>query len=174
MVWLQFHKKKWQLQAQQRLASRKKQRLESTEDMPRLGAIREGPTSGLGSFLRRTARSIMDLPWQIIQVWAFIHESGKMLRAVLHGPGGGSVQPFLQYRMKDKKCLQLLAHHRGPAHRRMWPRLEAVWEGDLFTGVSMFLDYVLCIPNFLRSVRPDRLVCSDCGLSSAVICTASS
>lgn len=95
LVWLQFHKKKWQLQAQQRLARRKKQRLESAEDMPRLGAIREGPATGLGSFLRRTARSIMDLPWQIIQVWAFFHESGRMLRAVLHGPGGGSVQLFL-------------------------------------------------------------------------------
>lgn len=89
MVWIQFHKKKWQLQAQQRLARRKKQRLESTEDIPRLGAVREGPATGLGNFLRRTARSIMDLPWQIIQVWAFIHESDKMLRAVLHGPGGG-------------------------------------------------------------------------------------
>lgn len=68
LVWLQFHKKKWQLQAQQRLALRKKQRLESAEDMPRLGPIREGPSTGLGSFLRRTARSIMDLPWQIIQI----------------------------------------------------------------------------------------------------------
>ncbi|MEJ1281892.1 polymerase (DNA directed) epsilon [Cricetulus griseus] len=68
LVWLRFHKKKWQLQAQQRLARRKKQCLESTEDVPKLGAIREGPATGLGSFLRRTARSILDLPWQIVQI----------------------------------------------------------------------------------------------------------
>ncbi|XP_048641832.1 DNA polymerase epsilon catalytic subunit A isoform X2 [Marmota marmota marmota] len=68
LVWLRFHKKKWQLQARQRLARRKKQRLESAEDLPRHGAIRDGPATGLGSFLRRTARSILDLPWQIVQV----------------------------------------------------------------------------------------------------------
>uniref|UniRef100_A0A8C5NU58 DNA polymerase epsilon catalytic subunit n=1 Tax=Jaculus jaculus TaxID=51337 RepID=A0A8C5NU58_JACJA len=68
LVWLRFHKKKWQLQAQQRLARRKKQCLASTKGMPRHGAIREGPTTGLGSFLRRTARSILDLPWQIVQI----------------------------------------------------------------------------------------------------------
>ncbi|KAJ3603695.1 hypothetical protein NHX12_028439 [Muraenolepis orangiensis] len=32
------------------------------------GLIRAGPTSGLGGFLRRTARSILDMPWQIVQI----------------------------------------------------------------------------------------------------------
>lgn len=70
LVWLRFHKKKWQLQARQRLARRKKQCLDSAEGLPRHGAIRDGPATGLGSFLRRTARSILDLPWQIVQVGA--------------------------------------------------------------------------------------------------------
>uniref|UniRef100_A0A2K5KBR1 DNA polymerase epsilon catalytic subunit n=1 Tax=Colobus angolensis palliatus TaxID=336983 RepID=A0A2K5KBR1_COLAP len=68
LVWLRFHKKKWQLQARQRLARRKRQRLESAEGVLRPGAIRDGPAAGLGSFLRRTARSILDLPWQIVQI----------------------------------------------------------------------------------------------------------
>uniref|UniRef100_A0A2I3HYR2 DNA polymerase epsilon catalytic subunit n=1 Tax=Nomascus leucogenys TaxID=61853 RepID=A0A2I3HYR2_NOMLE len=68
LVWLWFHKKKWQLQARQRLARRKRQRLESAEGVLRPAAIRDGPATGLGSFLRRTARSILDLPWQIVQI----------------------------------------------------------------------------------------------------------
>ncbi|XP_030795668.1 DNA polymerase epsilon catalytic subunit A isoform X1 [Rhinopithecus roxellana] len=68
LVWLRFHKKKWQLQARQRLARRKRQRLESAGGVLRPGAIRDGPAAGLGSFLRRTARSILDLPWQIVQI----------------------------------------------------------------------------------------------------------
>uniref|UniRef100_A0AC11CBA7 DNA polymerase epsilon, catalytic subunit n=1 Tax=Ovis aries TaxID=9940 RepID=A0AC11CBA7_SHEEP len=68
LVWLQFHKKKWRLQAQQRLAHKKRRHLEGAEGAPRPGAIREGPSTGLGGFFRRTARSILDLPWQIVQV----------------------------------------------------------------------------------------------------------
>ncbi|ELK14230.1 DNA polymerase epsilon catalytic subunit A [Pteropus alecto] len=68
LVWLRFHKKKWQLQARQRLARRKRQRLDTAEGAPQPGAVREGPATGLGGFLRRTARSILDLPWQIVQI----------------------------------------------------------------------------------------------------------
>ncbi|OWK14641.1 POLE [Cervus elaphus hippelaphus] len=68
LVWLQFHKKKWRLQAQQRLAHKKRRHLEGAEGAPRPGAIREGPSTGLGGFFRRTARSILDLPWQIVQI----------------------------------------------------------------------------------------------------------
>lgn len=67
LVWLRFHKKKWQLQARQRLARRKKQRLEAEGGL-QPGAVRDRPSTGLGGFLRRTARSILDLPWQIVQV----------------------------------------------------------------------------------------------------------
>ncbi|XP_010602547.1 DNA polymerase epsilon catalytic subunit A isoform X3 [Fukomys damarensis] len=68
LVWLRFHKKKWQLQARQRLARRKRQCLESVKGTPRHGGLRDGPAIGLGSFLQRTARSILDLPWQIVQI----------------------------------------------------------------------------------------------------------
>ncbi|KAB1255676.1 DNA polymerase epsilon catalytic subunit A [Camelus dromedarius] len=68
LVWLRFHKKKWQLQARQRLAHKKRRRLEAAEGALRPGAVREGPSAGLGGFFRRTARSILDLPWQIVQI----------------------------------------------------------------------------------------------------------
>ncbi|XP_038229567.1 DNA polymerase epsilon catalytic subunit A isoform X3 [Dermochelys coriacea] len=68
MAWLQYHKKKWELQARQRQARRKKRRLEDGEVVLGGGVIRDGPSKGLSSYLRRTARSILDLPWQIVQV----------------------------------------------------------------------------------------------------------
>uniref|UniRef100_A0A8C4T9X8 DNA polymerase epsilon catalytic subunit n=1 Tax=Erpetoichthys calabaricus TaxID=27687 RepID=A0A8C4T9X8_ERPCA len=69
LVWLRFHKKKWELQARQRRERNKKRRLADGEPLPAGGgAIRGGPSTGLGSFLRRTARSILDMPWQIVQI----------------------------------------------------------------------------------------------------------
>ncbi|XP_069475427.1 DNA polymerase epsilon catalytic subunit A isoform X1 [Ambystoma mexicanum] len=69
LVWLGYHKKKWELQARQRRDRQKKRRLEDGEAVTGGGGlIRDGPTSGLGNFLRKTARSILDMPWQIVQV----------------------------------------------------------------------------------------------------------
>ncbi|EMP24874.1 DNA polymerase epsilon catalytic subunit A [Chelonia mydas] len=68
LAWLRYHKKKWELQARQRQVRRKKRRLEDGEVVLGGGVIRDGPSKGLSSYLRRTARSILDLPWQIVQV----------------------------------------------------------------------------------------------------------
>lgn len=66
---MRYHKKKWELQLRQRKERRKRRRLIDGESQPTGGGvIRDGPTTGLGSFLRRTARSILDMPWQIVQV----------------------------------------------------------------------------------------------------------
>jgi DNA polymerase epsilon subunit 1 len=76
LAWLQYHKKKWALQAKQR-AER-----ESFEKRARIGhsveghgqagclqAIGRNPAAGaLGGFLRRAQRTLLDTPWQIIQV----------------------------------------------------------------------------------------------------------
>lgn len=68
-MWLRYHKKKWELQLRQRKERKKKRRLLDGEAQPvGGGVIRDGPVTGLGSFLRRTARSILDMPWQIVQV----------------------------------------------------------------------------------------------------------
>lgn len=67
-VWLRYHKKKWELQLKQRKERKKRRRLLDGEAQPVGGVIRGGPITGLGSFLRRTARSILDMPWQIVQV----------------------------------------------------------------------------------------------------------
>ncbi|XP_043925704.1 DNA polymerase epsilon catalytic subunit A [Protopterus annectens] len=70
LVWLRYHKKKWELQARQRRERRKKRRLDDGTAVTGGGggAIRGGPTTGLGNFLRRTARTILDMPWQIVQI----------------------------------------------------------------------------------------------------------
>ncbi|XP_075685545.1 DNA polymerase epsilon catalytic subunit A [Rhinoderma darwinii] len=69
LVWLRYHKKKWEIQARQRKERQKKRRLEDGDAVPGAGGVvREAQTAGLGNFLRRTARSILDLPWQIVQI----------------------------------------------------------------------------------------------------------
>lgn len=43
--------------------------------------MRMGPSRGLGTFLRKTARSLLDLPWQIIQVLLFhCCENAKVMK----------------------------------------------------------------------------------------------
>lgn len=68
-MWLRYHKKKWELQLRQRKERKKRRRmLDGEAQSVGGGVIRDGPITGLGSFLRRTARSILDMPWQIVQV----------------------------------------------------------------------------------------------------------
>ncbi|XP_074410293.1 DNA polymerase epsilon catalytic subunit A isoform X1 [Zonotrichia albicollis] len=67
LVWLRFHQKKWELQARQRQERRKRRRLEDGGAAGG-GVVRDALSRGLGSYLRRTARSILDLPWQVVQI----------------------------------------------------------------------------------------------------------
>ncbi|TDH12869.1 hypothetical protein EPR50_G00050310 [Perca flavescens] len=84
LVWLRYHKKKWELQLRQRKERKKKRRLLDGEAQPvGGGVIRGGPTTGLGSFLRRTARSILDMPWQIVQIAETSHPGLYKLWAVI-------------------------------------------------------------------------------------------
>ncbi len=83
--WLQYHKKKWAIQRKQRSERNKRRRMNiasSDEDTSRR-AVRSGPTSGLGGFLRRTALTMLDMPWQIVQVDLF-----RPSAAVSSGGGG--------------------------------------------------------------------------------------
>jgi DNA polymerase epsilon subunit 1 len=64
-VWLEFHKKKWKFQVEER-RERKRRRIDfgdTSSFAPVTSSHR-----GIGGFLRRTARSVMDMPWQIVQV----------------------------------------------------------------------------------------------------------
>ncbi|XP_017560564.1 DNA polymerase epsilon catalytic subunit A [Pygocentrus nattereri] len=84
LVWLRYHKKKWELQIRQRKERRKKRRLIDGEAQPTGGGvIRDGPTTGLGNFLRRTARSILDMPWQVVQIAETSHPGLYKLWAVI-------------------------------------------------------------------------------------------
>ncbi|XP_062890220.1 DNA polymerase epsilon catalytic subunit A isoform X2 [Mobula hypostoma] len=67
LVWLRYQKKKWELQAKQRKARRKRRKLDDGVVAPGR-PIRDGPANSLSSFLRRTARTILDMPWQIVQI----------------------------------------------------------------------------------------------------------
>lgn len=68
LVWLRYHQKKWELQARQRRERRKRRRLEDGGEAAAGGGARQALSKGLGSYLRQAARSILDLPWQIVQV----------------------------------------------------------------------------------------------------------
>lgn len=68
LVWLRYHQKKWELQARQRRERRKRRRLEDGGVTAGGGVVRDALSKGLSSYLRRTARSILDMPWQIVQV----------------------------------------------------------------------------------------------------------
>lgn len=109
LVWLRFHKKKWQLQARQRLARRKRRRQDTAEGAPQPGAVREGPATGLGGFLRRTARSILDLPWQIVQVRRVPGRAGRCRAGI--GPMAPSASSV----------------SRGPSYGLGWQRKGRPW-----------------------------------------------
>ena len=73
--WLSFHKRKWAFQARQRHDRHKRRRLADRGSGEEQGSgvgggvFRVGSgAAGMGSFMRRTARTMMDLPWQIVQV----------------------------------------------------------------------------------------------------------
>ncbi|KAM9360448.1 DNA polymerase epsilon catalytic subunit A [Symphorus nematophorus] len=84
LVWLRYHKKKWELQLRQRKERKKRRRMLDGEAQPvGGGVIRGGPVTGLGSFLRRTARSILDMPWQIVQIAETSHPGLYKLWAVI-------------------------------------------------------------------------------------------
>ncbi|RMC06098.1 hypothetical protein DUI87_17643 [Hirundo rustica rustica] len=68
LVWLRFHQKKWELQARQRQERWKRRRLEDGGAVTGGGVVRDALSKGLSSYLRRTARSILDLPWQVVQI----------------------------------------------------------------------------------------------------------
>ncbi|XP_071480194.1 DNA polymerase epsilon catalytic subunit A-like [Diadema antillarum] len=71
--WVSYHKQKWALQARQR-RERKRRRVDSGGmDVVGGGVVRALSSTGLGSFFRRTAKTMLDQPWQIIQIMETSH-----------------------------------------------------------------------------------------------------
>ena len=77
--WIAFQKKKWEYQAKQKRASSSGKRAKTNSrgggdddddgaGFAGGGVIRSGPRATLGGFLRRTQRTLLDTPWQVIQV----------------------------------------------------------------------------------------------------------
>lgn len=71
--WLVYHKNKWAWQLRQKRMQRsshasKKSRIEDRTVLTRKPQTRPAGAVTLGGFLRRTQRSLIELPWQIIQI----------------------------------------------------------------------------------------------------------
>ncbi|XP_018524002.1 DNA polymerase epsilon catalytic subunit A [Lates calcarifer] len=136
LVWLRYHKKKWELQLKQRKERKKRRRLLDGEAQPvGGGVIRDGPTTGLGSFLRRTARSILDMPWQIVQIAETSHPGLFKLWAVIGN---------------DLHCMKLSIHRVFYVNQKV-PKQE---EGATYKKVNRMLPrsnivyylYEYCVP----------------------------
>lgn len=74
-TWLAYQKKKWAFQAAQRQKRRKRRRMElsdlaggSSSSTGTGGVYGAGSVSGIGGFLRRTAQTLLDAPWQIVEI----------------------------------------------------------------------------------------------------------
>ncbi|XP_064102350.1 DNA polymerase epsilon catalytic subunit A-like [Macrobrachium nipponense] len=71
-AWIVFQKKKWEYQRLQRETRSKRLRMENyvgiTAGKGAGGVVRSAPSTTLGGFLRRTQRTLLDVPWQIIQL----------------------------------------------------------------------------------------------------------
>nr|CAD7454365.1 unnamed protein product [Timema tahoe] len=74
LAWIDYQKKKWALQAQQRSGKHvdKKRSRHSTE-VGGGGVVRNPSTGTLGGFIRRAQRTLLDTPWQVIQVCELSH-----------------------------------------------------------------------------------------------------
>ena len=72
-AWVMFQKKKWEFQAKQRALRHKRRRLEDGEHTTTGGLVRSGAGVGIGGFLRRKGRTMLDMPWQVVQVSSKLH-----------------------------------------------------------------------------------------------------
>ena len=73
LAWLAFHKRKWALQRRQRQERLKRARVAGGGgELPLVTSVAAGGggarATTLGGFLRRTQRTVLDTPWQVIQV----------------------------------------------------------------------------------------------------------
>ncbi len=68
MVWLKYHKKKWDIQKMQR-KERQKDAPQFGRGLPPSNVSTRGNISG---FLRQRNMDLIELPWQIIQVHMYI------------------------------------------------------------------------------------------------------
>nr|CAD7397598.1 unnamed protein product [Timema poppensis] len=74
LAWIEYQKKKWALQAQQRSGKNvNKKRSRHSTEVGGGGVVRNPSTGTLGGFLRRAQRTLLDTPWQVIQVCELSH-----------------------------------------------------------------------------------------------------
>ncbi|XP_063387130.1 DNA polymerase epsilon catalytic subunit 1 isoform X2 [Cydia fagiglandana] len=67
-AWILFQKKKWKWQIEQRKMSNRSKRGRMDNEASTAAARSLGPATTLGSFIKRAQRTLLNTPWQIIQV----------------------------------------------------------------------------------------------------------
>lgn len=119
---MDFQKKKWAYQAKQRAERHKRRRLDDSDGKISAagGVVRMNTkASGIGGFLRKTARTMMDMPWQIVQIaetghpgfyrlWALIGSDLHSIKLIVprmfyvnqrtpkEGQGAGKLETFFK------------------------------------------------------------------------------
>ncbi|KAH9489960.1 hypothetical protein Btru_036333 [Bulinus truncatus] len=78
-VWVEYQKKKWAIQHEIRQENKKRRMDDNNFNFD----IRMGPSRDLTGFLRKTARSMMDMPWQIVQLIETAHPGQYKLWALI-------------------------------------------------------------------------------------------
>lgn len=66
--WILFQKKKWAWQRKQRSGFQKSKKQKLDEPQAQGHVVRTGMNQGIGGFLKRTQRTLLDTPWQVIQI----------------------------------------------------------------------------------------------------------
>ncbi|XP_023213231.1 DNA polymerase epsilon catalytic subunit A-like isoform X2 [Centruroides sculpturatus] len=80
--WIKYQKKKWAFQLKQRQTKHKRIRLDTSRGTNGT-VIRSGPSTSIGGFLRKSQRSILETPWQIIQIAETAHPGEFRLWALI-------------------------------------------------------------------------------------------
>lgn len=68
VAWVAFHRRKWTLQRLQREAARESRRQLKRDGVNVETHRKSAPQSGLDGFFQKHTRSILETPWEIIQV----------------------------------------------------------------------------------------------------------
>ncbi|XP_055866677.1 DNA polymerase epsilon catalytic subunit A-like isoform X1 [Biomphalaria glabrata] len=78
-IWVEYQKKKWAIQRQIRQENKKRRMDDDNFNFD----VRNRPSRDLTGFLRKTARSMMDMPWQIVQIIETSHPGQFKLWALI-------------------------------------------------------------------------------------------
>lgn len=128
--WIQYQKKKWSFQSKQRIERQKSKRSKTADEsfsQARFGSVVRNPTAAtMDGFLRRAQRTLLDSPWQIIEIaetsepglfrlWVLIGHDLQPLRLIvprIFYVNSRTVRPEPTANDSWKKCSRILPRSR--------------------------------------------------------------